>query len=767
MGEDVSYVLETRGFDRRKFPLEETLYHTANGYLGVRANFEEGYAEGVKEIRGTYINGFFDTHPISHPEKLYGFPVIGEKILNVTDVQGISVLVDGSRMILDEGNHDDYRRYLDMKKGVAGRNFVWRTPEGKRISVEVRRLASFVHREVFAIEYRLTAIDPASIGIRSTVLGRVGNFFDPSDPRVSGEPFAPLEVVSTEAWETGVTMESRAKSTGHRLRTQVDHSLRTAFRGEVPPGEVVTENGEALFDWRLDMAGGESLTLFKCALFTDSLRSPDGLPLPSGTLKDLLEGGFDFLVEGQEAFLDVFWREAGIKIEGDDHTLAALRYNLFSLLQSVSRDSTASIPAKGLSGEGYEGHYFWDTEIYMLPLFLYTRPGIARKLLEYRHTALPGAREHARELGHTRGAAFPWRTITGRECSAYYPSGSAQYHINADIAYAVWRYWEATGDEDFLVSGGAEILFETARIWMEAGHFSGGRFHICTVTGPDEYTCLVDDNYYTNRMARKNLETAVAVHDFLKERHREDLEALGRTIYLEDDEPASWKRAAGTMVVLYDSERDINPQDASFLTKPVWDFEATPEDHYPLLLHYHHMALIRHQVCKQADVVLAHVLLGGEGAESTVGNSFSYYESVTTHDSSLSYAAFAIMAARLGDAEKAYGYFSKTATLDLDDTHGNTKDGIHAANMGGTWLSLVWGFGGFRPRGAMPSFSPVLPEKWKSLVFRIRYQGSTVEIRAGHSGATARLIDGPPTNIEVYGTVLRLEEELFVSAPGA
>ncbi len=762
----MSYILETHTFNPEKLPLEETLFHTANGYLGVRGNFEEGYSKGVKEIRGSYVNGFFDTHPIHHPEKLYGFSTVGEKILNVTDAQGVSVGVDGESMILGEKNHGDYRRFLDMKRGVTGRGFTWKGENGKRIRADISRIVSFVRREVFAIEYKITALDSAVLTIRSTVRARVSNYFDAADPRVSGEPFAPLEVVSKETDQSGVILESRAKNFGLRLWTCVNHRLgigNTGY-GRLPDG-IFEDNDETVFEWSLEMSAGESLTLTKIARYADS-RMHDDCPFQFFEARELLEEGFASLVDEQEIFLRRFWEEAGITIEGDDHTLEALRFNLFCLLQSSSRDSSASIPAKGLSGEGYEGHYFWDTETYMLPLFLYTRPQIARSLLEFRYATLPGAREHAKEMGHARGAAFPWRTITGRECSAYYPSGSAQYHINADIAYAVWRYWEATEDDDFIVEYGAEILFETARIWMEVGNFTGDEFHIHTVTGPDEYTCLINDNYFTNRMAQKNLTTALSAYTLLESQYGDALSNLKRRINLEDDEPASWKAASEAMVILYDRERDVNPQDSSFLSKPVWDFAATPEDHYPLLLHYHHMTLSRHQVCKQADTVLAYVLLGDDGKNPTVRNSFEYYEKVTTHDSSLSYAAFSIMAARLGDAEKAYEYFSKTATLDLDDTHGNTKDGIHAANMGGTWLAVVWGFGGFRPQGTMPSFSPILPRNWESLGFRIRYGQSAMDVRADRKGVTLHLVDGPSTDVEIYGTVYNLEDKISVPSSG-
>lgn len=761
----VSFLLETSIFNPQTLPLEETIFHTANGYIGVRANFEEGEPEGVNGIRGTYLNAFHDTHPISHPEKLYGFPETGEKILNVTDVQIIRIRIDGEYLSLSSSNTTEYRRCLDMRKGWSCRNFVWKSAGGKRVRIETRRLTSFTRPEVFAIEYSITALDTMEIVIESALKGDVGNYYDPSDPRVSGQAFQALEVIDTSFAGDRVTMTSRTKAKGTRLWVVVDHEIR---KDRTDPGspDATQVDGEACLTWNTTMVKGESFVLEKKAVFCDFLRHEDGLKHAEKISDDISGLKFSDLAKEQEQYLAEFWLESGIEIEGDDHILKGLRFNLFHLLQSAAGDPIASIPAKGLSGEGYEGHYFWDTEIYMLPFFLYTRPEIARNLLQYRYTILPEARRHARDLGHKRGAAYPWRTIAGRECSAYYPSGSAQYHINADIAYAVWRYWEATADIDFILHSGAEMLFETARIWMEIGNFSESAFHINTVTGPDEYTCLINNNYYTNRMARKNLEIAAEIFNLLKRSYPAALSELGERIELGEDEVVTWTEAALAMVLPYDAARDMNPQDDSFFQKPVWDFAGTPENNFPLLLHYHHMTLSRFQVCKQADTVLAYILLGGDD-NSTIRNSFEYYESITTHDSSLSYAAFAILSAQLGDPEKAYRYFAETAALDLDDSHKNTRDGIHAANMGGTWLATVWGFGGFRPRGSIPGFSPRLPSKWKTLSFRIRYRNSAIEVQAGHEEVRIILCAGPSIDIEVYGLRYRLDSELIVSTDRA
>jgi alpha,alpha-trehalose phosphorylase len=403
----------------------------------------------------------------------------------------------------------------------------------------------------------------------------------------------------------------------------------------------------------------------------------------------------------------------------------------------------------------------------MAPFFIYSNPAMARNLLSFRHATLPAARERAAEMGQKRGAAFPWRTIAGRECSAYYPSGSAQYHINADIAYAYMSYYEATDDFDFMAECGAEVLFETARTWLDIGHYADGTFRIESVTGPDEYTCLVDNNFYTNAMARHNLRGACRLFRELRDRAPDRLRELRAELKLADDEVVAWERAAFDMYLPYDAARDLTPQDDGFLSKEVWDFEGTPKDNYPLLLHYHHLAIIRRQVCKQADAVLAHLLLPDLVAESTKRKSFDYYERITTHDSSLSYSVFASMAARLGDAEKAYKYLLETVRLDLDDSHGNSKDGVHAAAMGGTWLALIFGFGGFKAFSGEISLDPVLPASWNALSFTVRYRGRTIRVRVGRETVRIDLLSGKAIELTVRGRPALLDTRgLLVGSEG-
>jgi alpha,alpha-trehalose phosphorylase len=481
------------------------------------------------------------------------------------------------------------------------------------------------------------------------------------------------------------------------------------------------------------------------------------------TLDRVTTHGFSQLLASQEQFLSDFWRRSDVRVKDvEDRTKrttveiqAAIRFNLFHILQASARADDAGVPAKGLTGQAYEGHYFWDTEIYLLPFLTYTSPRIAKNLLAFRYRMLPQARARARQLGH-RGAMFPWRTVNGEEASAYYAAGTAQYHINADIAYALRKYVQATGDERFLWDCGAEMLVETARLWLDLGFYSdakGGRFCINAVTGPDEYNTVVNNNAFTNLMARENLRYAVQTVQTMREVEPDAFNVLAHKTSLETSEVEEWLRAADKMYVPFDDKLKIIPQDDDFLAKEPWDFLNTPSDHYPLLLFYHPLNIYRKQVIKQADVVLAMFLLGDAFPPETKKRNFEFYDPLTTGDSSLSSCVEAIIAAQTGDVEKAIRYGMAALLMDLADVGGNVKDGCHIASMGGTWMMLVYGLGGMRDGEGMLSFWPRrAPQDNAILRFPVTYRGRILEVEIGVENVEYTLREGD-------GLVFRHERE--------
>ena len=714
--------------------LSESLFALGNGTIGLRGTHEESYTGPAGSSQeGNYLNGFYESEPISYPENAYGLARNNHFMLNLPNGKGLSLCVDDEVFNLASGRVISYQRALDFRTGILTRTIRWESPHGRQIEVVSERLVSFVERHVYAIRYRVTAINfNATLRIVSTLDANVRNLTAGDDPRVGSnisEP--PLKLVKKHTIAQYQALEHKTTHSGFYVVSAMAHTCEGWIAEEIADG---TEDQVVERSFIADIEQGQSLTLCKFGSYFSSRDYPAAelIERSAACLQQACKNGFDYFGMKQKAYLQAFWQQADVEIEGDPALQQGIHFNQFHLLQSVGRDGQTNIAAKGLSGEGYEGHYFWDTEIYILPFFLYSKPDIAKKLLEYRCRGLDHARQRAREMGHQQGALFPWRTIGGEECSAYFPAGTAQYHINADIAYAVKQYIEATNDHHFLWQGAAEMVWETARIWLDLGHYQAATpevFCINEVTGPDEYTALVNNNYYTNAMAQMHLQFALRLIEKLQLENAADYLRIKNKIDLHDDEIVAWRKAAQSMFLPYDNALGIHPQDDSFLSKKVWDFAGTSSDKYPLLLHFHPLVIYRHQVCKQADLLLAMLLLSDQFSLEDKRRNFDYYEKITTHDSSLSSCIFSIIASDIGAHEKAYAYFMETARLDLDDTHHNTKHGIHTAAMAGTWMCIAYGFGGMRMVDGELRFAPTLPHQWQHYQFQINFKNATLKIR--------------------------------------
>lgn len=763
MSIDDVYVIDDLSLDQESLLLNETIFHNANGYIGVRSNFEEGYRDGLDTIRGSYINGFYDFAMMNQAEKLCGLVEEKQTMLNVADTQGVMLDIDGERFSMFAGKVLGSRRFLHMSEGYTARQVYWESPVGHQVEILIKRMTSFVELSLFTIEYSVKALNfDGRIRLISTHIGEVQNYFNPDDPRVAGECFQYLVPVSAEMEGDLSVVVTDTSSSGLTVCTAVKHRLLIADKnGEISEfcrkNEIHGHGTRTVFE--ADVTQGQTVTLEKYTIFTDSIRYSDCRETARQKMDQVWKRPLKLHYADQKAYMDAFWSRSMLEIRGDDDLSIALKYNMYQLLQSAGKDACCNIAAKGLSGEGYEGHYFWDTEMYMQPFFTLTNPDISRNLIAYRYSILDAARENARILGHKKGALYPWRTIMGKECSGYFPSGTAQYHIDGDIAYSVVAYYLATKDMDFIAEKGAEIVFETARLWMDTGHFYQGQFRIHDVTGPDEYTCMVNNNYFTNASAQYNLHWAVRFYELLSEAGRtEVMDRIGLTA----EEVKGFRHAEESMYLPYDEELGINPQDDSFLQKPVWDFENTPKENYPLLLHYHPLHLYRFQVCKQADTVLAHFIYEDAQSMETIRKSFDYYEKITTHDSSLSTCIYSIVAAKLGDVDKAYDYFGDSAKLDLFNLHHNTRDGIHTANMGGNYMAVVYGFGGLRLKESGIWFAPQLPKQWESYRFQVLYEGSRILVEIDREKAVFTLSSGEARNIHIYGKNYTLKSQITI-----
>lgn len=743
------WTIRITGFDAANAARDESLFALANGALGLR-----GGIDGVDSASdGAFLAAFFEQAPIHYHEKFTGFASATDTRLPVADGKHVRTVLDGETVTLTP--ETPLTRTLDLKTGRLHTHLQYRAAGGGMVEIATERLVSFHRPGLVALRLTLRSIDysgPATL-LSDLRWGR----------RAEGQGHDPRIGV---ALGTG-GVDSHPMLAGDiptALRQTARLSRRTCLiRQSHLPGVGLSSDDPFLAldsisqPFHADLVPGAEVTLVKFAAYAWADHDGDGADLfaqAGATLTAARDAGWDAIAAEQADELARFWADGDVVIDGDANLQQAIRFNLFHLYQSTGRDGATSIAAKGLTGEGYEGHYFWDTETFILPVLAFTAPHLARRMLEYRIGRLDRARAHARGMGHAAGALFPWRTIAGDECSAHYPSGSAQYHINADIAFAARLYEEATGDSAFLYHHAAEMLFETARIWPQVGHFNprkGGAFTIHEVTGPDEYTALVNNNFYTNSMAAAHLAHAADLYRRMQTQAPTELATLSARLHLTADEVALWQRAADAMYLPTDPVLQISPQDDDFLSKPVWPFATTPDDKYPLLLHYHPLAIYRHQVCKQADVVLAMLLAGDRFGPDLKRRNFDYYEAVTVHDSTLSPSTYAILAAELGDTEKAIHYFTETARIDLDDLHGNASHGVHMAAMAGSWLGIVWGFGGLRWQGGMARFAPSLPPGWTRYSFGINWQGRRLRVEVDQVGTTYHLLAGDNLAIQHHG----------------
>jgi len=751
--------------------LHETLFALGNGRIGVRGAHEEGRAWPGTEQDAIYINGLYDTEEIHHPENAFGLARHNQFMVAVPNGKAVQWRIDDEAFDPATGRIESYRRCFDFKAGILVREFVWVSPRGRRVAVASRRVVCFARPQVYALEYGIRLLDdqPARIVIESSLDARGRETAASDDPRAgSAHAAQALERVDLKRATDGVILLHRTRRSGLQLASAMLHALHVAVPASVTQ-EACGEPDCPGLRFGVDLEAGASLRLDKYCALVSSLDEPGGdlAVQAAALLAHARATGFAALCAEQQAFLADYWQDADIELDGDDALQQGLRFNLLHLLQSVGRDGRTNIAAKGVTGSGYDGHYFWDTEIYVLPVMLHTRPQIARSLLEFRFRTLDAARARARELNHPQGALFPWRTINGDECSAYFPAGTAQFHINADIAFAVKRYWEATGDNDFMRAQGAELVIETVRIWLGLGHFESGRFDagrtqrfcIHTVTGPDEYTALVDNNLYTNAMAQMHLGFAADLVEWLGAADPGALQRIAAAIALAPAEPAAWREAAECMYLPYDPARGIHPQDDGFLSKPRWEVAGIPADKRPLLLHYHPLVIYRHQVCKQADVLLALLLLDDRFDAADKRRDFDYYEPLTTHDSSLSRCIFGIVASEVGYPDKACAYFEQGVRADLDDHHHNTNRGVHTAAMAGAWLGVVTGFAGLRMRHGEPAFAPQLPARWSRCAFKLRFGAAQLQVEMGHDGTRYRLLTGDTLTLQHGGRPVQLSTE--------
>ncbi|MEU8614405.1 glycosyl hydrolase family 65 protein [Actinoplanes sp. NPDC048791] len=706
----------------------ESLFALANGHIGLRGNLDENEPQGMP---GSYLNSFFELRDLQHAEAGYGYPELSETIVNAPNGKLIALCVDDEPFDVRTGELVSHERVLDLRAGTLRREVAWVSPAGTAVRIVSTRLVSFPHPSVAAIRYEVTAGPGVRLRVESDLLANEEQPEQRDDPRAATTLHNALRPVR----HSDDVLEHRTRRSDLAVAAAVSHHTTGTRTVTSEPDRIrctITGEGTLRVDKFLAYAWGAEASADRARQDRDAAVSL----------------GFDALVADQRAYLDEFWAAADVELDGDPEVQQAVRFGLFHVLQAGAQAGPHPIAAKGLTGNGYDGHTLWDTESFVLPVLTYTHPACVGLALRWRHGTLEAARDRAREL-RLAGATYPWRTISGAECSGYWPAGTAALHVNADIADAVLRYAAASGDDDFLAGAGLEILVETARLWCRVAHVADdGEWHIAGVTGPDEYTALMDDNVFTNLMARHNLRGAAeACARFPAQAHDLDVGA---------DELAAWREVADHLHLPWSEVRQVHEQAAGFTRLQEWDFAQTKDDDYPLMMHFPYLDLYRKQVIKQADVVLAMALRSDAFTAEEKSRNFAYYEARTVRDSSLSAPAQAVLAAETGHLELAHDYLAEAALLDLRAGGESSGDGLHIAACAGSWIALVMGFGGLRDHGGRLSFAPRLPEHLPRMCFRLRWRESSLRVTVTPAEATYE-VSGPPVEITHHGETLTVD----------
>jgi trehalose/maltose hydrolase-like predicted phosphorylase len=714
----------------------ESLFALSNGHIGLRGNLDEGEPFGIP---GTYLNSFYEARPLPYAESGFGYPEDGQTIVDVTNGKILRLLVDDEPFDVRYGNLDEHERVLDLRAGTLTRRVRWCSPAGKQIKVVSTRLVSLVQRSVAAIEYVVEAVDEFTrVTVQSELVANEDQPERSTDPRVSAVLKHPLVAIQHEAGEQGSVLVHRTRTSKLMMAAAMDHLVEVPGRVEI---DSMAHEDIARTTVICGLRPGQRLRIVKFLAYGwSSLRSRPALrDQVVGALAGARYTGWDGLLEAQRTFLDEYWDCSDVEVDGDPGVQQAVRFGLFHVIQASARAERRAIAGKGLTGPGYDGHAFWDTEGYVLPMLTYTKPEAAADALRWRASILGLAKQRA-ELLDLRGAAFPWRTIHGEECSAYWPAGTAAWHVNADIAMAFERYRTVTGDTSLESDCGLAVLVETARLWISLGHHDrDGVWHLDGVTGPDEYTAIVSDNVFTNLMAAHNLRTAADACS----RNAEAAYAMGVTT----EETAAWRDAADCAHIPYDEHLGIHQQCEGFTKLREWNFTA--DTGYPLLMHQPYVRLYPSQVIKQADLVLAMQWQSHAFTDDQKARNVDYYERRTVRDSSLSACTQAVMCAEVGHLELAHDYTQEAALIDLRDLHHNTRDGLHMASLAGTWTALVAGFGGLRDDEHILSLDPQLPEEISRLKFGLHWRNYRLAANIDHDEVTYTLRDGPEGQLTI------------------
>ncbi len=743
------------GFDKDNVTASESLFSLGNGAMGQRANFEESYSGDT--FQGSYIGGIY------YPDKTRvgwwknGYPEYFAKVLNAPNWIGIDVSVNGQELDLNKCKIIEFRRELDMKKGILNRSFIAELEGGDTVKVKSTRFLSMKHNEVGVIKYSVTPI----------------NF----DGEISFSPYIDAGIMNEDAnydeffWEILDNREDQNEAYILSKTLKTEFHVCTGMKLEMALNDFlidiekeVTRTAKKIsYTYKTEVKSGDTFTLFKYGGYVQSMNHPKGelFNASKRSLREAAEIGYDNLYQSQKESWAKIWDTADITIEGDISAQQAIRFNIFQLNQTYSgEDSRLNIGPKGFTGEKYGGSTYWDTEAYCIPFYMSTKnKEVARNLLVYRYNHLEKAIENAEKLGFKKGAAlYPMVTMNGEECHNEWEITFEEIHRNGAMIYAIYNYVNYTGDFEYIVTHGMEVMIGVARFWSQRASFSSekNKYVILGVTGPNEYENNVNNNWYTNYIAQWCLKYALDNLELIREEHPAEYERILNKTGLEPEETSRWKEVQEGMYFPYSEKHDVFLQQDGFLDKELIPADQLPRSERPINQKWSWDRILRSPYIKQADVLQGFYFFENHFNSGQIEKHFDFYEPLTVHESSLSPCVHSIIACSLGREEKAYEMYLRTSRLDLDDYNHEVHEGLHITSMAGTWLSIVQGFGGMRNFDGKLSFDPIIPKNWKSYSFKIKYRGNTIKVFKSHEGCKFYNESDSPVEILVNGKDVKI-----------
>jgi len=744
------------GFHPEMQEASESIFSLGNGRMGQRANFEESYSG--ESLQGTYLAGVY------YPDKTRvgwwknGYPEYFAKVLNAPNWIGIDIEIDGQVLDLHQWKPLAFRRELNMRQGYLERSFSLDVG-GKSLHVEVRRFLSMRRDEIGAIRYMIHSEDfSGKLSFTPYIDGDVEN----RDSNYN-EKFWDMDLA--QATKGVAHLRARTRKSAFVSHMCMGYTLKKGDKELGPEPEVIQRSNYVANSVSASIAPGEDLSLYKYVSVLSCQNHPkEGMDEKGRSLMEAAKhDGFDALFEEHVAIWESNWAHSDIIIEGDTAAQQAIRFNIFQLNQTYTgKDERLNIGPKGFTGEKYGGSTYWDTEAYMLPFYLSTAPQeVSRNLLVYRYKHLEKAIENAKKLGFGKGAAlYPMVTMNGEECHNEWEITFEEIHRNGAIAFAIYNYIRYSGDSDYLAEHGLEVLIAISRFWRQRVNWSDvkGRYVMLGVTGPNEYENNVNNNWYTNKMASWTLQyTLEALEHVMSTNPGRFAEITEAVDFQFKEETSRWKDVIENLHFPYDEQKKVFLQQDGFMDKKQMMVTDLNPGERPINQHWSWDRILRSVFIKQADVLQGMFTFEDEYDLETLRRNFEFYEPRTVHESSLSPCVHSILASRLGMKEKAYEMYLRTSRLDLDDYNHEVDEGLHITSMGGTWMSVVNGFGGMRIREGLLSFDPVLPEQWDSLSFKILYRGSTLSILIEKDSLRVQNLNGHSLELFLGGSKHALE----------